>query len=97
MYAAEAGTERHLSDRPDGQKLQDILSSQPHSQQGPPGFAPGEPSAPSKRRNRLQRELVVGPLNFLLIPLILRSKCMRCHNETHASCRSFEGSAHRRH
>lgn len=51
--------------RPDREKMQDILFSQPRQPQRPPGFAPDEAPVPSRRKNRLQRELVVGPHNFL--------------------------------
>ncbi len=48
------------TEQPDSEKLQDILFSQPQQPQRPPGFAPDEAPVPSRRKNRLQRELVVG-------------------------------------
>lgn len=59
MHAAEPSVQRALSEHPDSEKLQDILSSQQRQLQRPPGFAPDEAPALSRRKNRLQRELVV--------------------------------------
>ena len=59
MHAAEPSVQQAVSEHPDSKKLQDILSSQQRQLQRPPGFAPDEAPAPSRRKNRLQRELVV--------------------------------------
>ena len=65
MCSAEPSTQVQGSERPDRGKLQDILFSQPRQPQRPPGFAPDEAPVPSRRKNRLQRELVVGLHGFL--------------------------------
>ena len=61
-YAADSDGLWTLSERSDKDKLQALLFSQPQ-QQRPPGFAQGARSddspTPARRRNRLQRELVV--------------------------------------
>ena len=67
MTAAEPSVQQQLPDRPDSEKLQDILFSEPRQAQRPPGFAPEEAPVPSRRRNRLQRELVVVPFGSLRV------------------------------
>ena len=57
-------------EHPDSEKLQDILFSQPRQPQRPPGFAPDEAPVPARRKNRLQRELVVRPPGYLCMSLL---------------------------
>ena len=70
MTAAEPSIQQGLSELPGSDKLQDILFSEPRQPQRPPGFAPEEAPVPSRRKSRLQRELVVTPLGSLRVVLI---------------------------